>query len=515
MMNMPKVYVWERTERIFMGTGRGEYQNCRIEFEDGWLTVSAPARAVRKIELVWDFTFAEDTKFLADHWERGYGDLGWKERKDNTTMPWYFMAHAQGKTHCFGVQTGPAGLCWWQTHGNEVSLFVDISCGNRAVELGGRELRVCRVIMETLEGSAFKAAQRFCRDMCPTPRMPVTPIYGGNDWYCNYGDNSYDKIITHTKRILECSPKDGCKPYMVIDDGWELCHHPVKSETEFFNGGPWQYCNRNFGDMKKLAKEITDLGAIPGIWFRPLWTTEKFPDKWILKFKEMKYTLDPSVPEVLEQVRQDVTCLREWGYRLIKHDFTTFDIFGKWGANAEHFPELDVTFADQTRTTAEIIRDLYQAIRDAAGDEVVIIGCNTLSHLSAGIFEIQRTGDDTSGMEWERTKTMGINTLAFRMCQHGAFYASDADCVGITTQIPWEINRTWLDVLSKSGTPLFVSIAEDAYTDQVKTDIQAAFRRSAFEQSVFEPLDWMDEHFPKVWKSAFGTDAYEWDAVEG
>ena len=44
---------------------------------------------------------------------------------------------------------------------------------------------------------------------------------------------------------------------------------------------------------------------------------------------------------------------------------------------------------------------------------------------------IQRTGDDTSGKTWERTRVMGVNTLAFCLPQHGVFYEIDADCVGI------------------------------------------------------------------------------------
>jgi alpha-galactosidase len=38
-------------------------------------------------------------------------------------------------------------------------------------------------------------------------------------------------------------------------------------------------------------------------------------------------------------------------------------------------------FADRSRTTAEIIRGLYATIRAAAGEEVMIIGCNTIGHL--------------------------------------------------------------------------------------------------------------------------------------
>src|SRR5438270_8322197 len=120
------------------------------------------------------------------------------------------------------------------------------------------------------------------------------------------------------------------------------------------------------------------------------------------------------------------------------------------------------TFASgASRTTAEVIRDLYRAIRTAA-DDAVIIGCNTVSHLSAGLFEICRIGDDTSGIEWARTRKMGVNTLAFRGVQHGAFYVADADCVGVTNAVPWALNRQWLDLLARSGTMLFVSLAPDA-----------------------------------------------------
>ena len=167
-------------------------------------------------------------------------------------------------------------------------------------------------------------------------------------------------------------------------------------------------------------------------------------------------------------------------------------------------------FADNTRTTAEIMKDFYLAIREAAGEDVLIMGCNTFSHLSAGIMDIQRTGDDTSGKEWERTKNYGINTLAFRMMQHKAFYCVDADCVGITKEVPWEKNRQWLDVLAKSGTPLFVSIAQDAYTPEIQSDIQAAFENADTASVVSEPVDWLETGTPRCWKSAFGTNHYNW-----
>ena len=113
-------------------------------------------------------------------------------------------------------------------------------------------------------------------------------------------------------------------------------------------------------------------------------------------------------------------------------------------------------FADRSHTTAEIATALYRAIRAGAGDAIVI-GCNTFGHLGTGCFDLQRTGDDTSGREWERTRKMGVNTLAFRMAQHGAFFAADPDCVGDTGEMPWALNRQFLDLVARSGTPLFIS----------------------------------------------------------
>lgn len=177
--------------------------------------------------------------------------------------------------------------------------------------------------------------------------------------------------------------------------------------------------------------------------------------------------LDPTIPEVKEHLRKIISRIKAWGYELIKHDFSTFDIFGNFGINLNGMitPDYGWTFHDKTKTSAEVILDFYRLLREEAG-EMIIIGCNTISHLFAGIFELYRAGDDTSGKEWSRIRAYGINVLAFRMCQNNAFYKVDADCVGIIkNMIDWKLNRQWLDLLAKSGTPLFVSIQPDSLTD--------------------------------------------------
>lgn len=71
----------------------------------------------------------------------------------------------------------------------------------------------------------------------------------------------------------------------------------------------------------------------------------------------------------------------------------------------------------------------------------LILGCNTIGHLGAGYMHINRTADDTSGKCWERTRRIGINSLAFRLSQHRKFYEIDTDCVGIGGPIGWNDNR--------------------------------------------------------------------------
>lgn len=476
--------------------------------EDGTVFLQAPETPVCKIRLTYARKPVTDALVLGDAWERTYADMEWKVPDPSRKMPWYFFAWDGSRTHCFGVKTQPNAMCYWLFDGREPILTADLRSGTNALRLGNRTLTVCTMVTAVLEGDLHSACAAFCRMLCDNPRPVHRPIFGGNDWYCNYGDNTFEKIEEHTRRVVECAKDCPYPPYMVIDDGWQLCHN---SRNSGYNGGPWGYANYKFGDMKAMAEKIREIGAIPGIWMRPLETMEEVPDHYWLKRDFDNPTLDPSRPEVLELVQRDIRTIVSWGYKLIKHDFSSADMFGKWGFQMDeemHYGETH--FADTSRTTAEIIKDFYLAIREAAGEEVLIMGCNTFSHLSAGIMDIQRTGDDTSGREWERTKNYGINTLAFRMMQHNAFYCVDADCVGITNDVPWEKNRQWLDVLAKSGTPLFVSIAQDAYHPHVREAVREAFETVCATTDVSRSVDWLETRTPQIWKSVHGTDNYNW-----
>ena len=120
------------------------------------------------------------------------------------------------------------------------------------------------------------------------------------------------------------------------------------------------------------------------------------PEEWYLSRNDK--TFDPSHPEVLEYVAKTTkTLTQDWGYELIKHDFSTFDIFGKWGFEMQtNITENGWSFYDKSKTSAEIVKNFYSVIKENAGN-AIIIGCNCIGHLCATYHQLNRTGDDTRG----------------------------------------------------------------------------------------------------------------------
>lgn len=251
----------------------------------------------------------------------------------------------------------------------------------------------------------------------------------------------------------------------------------------------------------------------PGIWFRPLLDrSAKIPAAW--RLQRDKSVLDISVPQVLDFIKKDVDRIAQWGYELVKHDFSTYDLLGRWGFQmGSELTEGGWRFWDKGRTTAEIIREFYAAIYEAAGD-MLILGCNCIGHLGAGLMQLNRTGDDTSGIEWERTRKMGINTLAFRMPQQDAFFGADADCVGITDKIEWELNRQWMELLAISGTPFFVSVQPGLLEHAQEEQLQEAYRMAAKNRAVAVPMDWKKEQIPRKWMTMEGEKEFFWQKGE-
>ena len=462
--------------------------------------LSAQTSDVKKVRLRWHFSQRLKGQVLGDAWERSYADLGWQNITPYQTLPWYTLVQSGDTVTGYGVRVRPAAICSWQVDPEGITLWLDVRCGGDGVQLRGRRLRVADVVSRVYTGvRTFEAAQKFCHVMCTDPVLPSAPVYGANNWYYAYGHSSREDVLADAAYLAKLTRGVENRPYFVIDDGWQRDrYHADGSYEEVYNGGPW-IPNPRFGDMQKLAADIQAQGVQPGIWVRLLQDTNpEIPDAWRLPHNG---GLDPSIPEVLEHVQGIVERIGQWGYRLLKHDFSTFDMMNRWGCEMLYeMAEDGWHFADRTKTSAEIIVQLYQTILNAASKyDMLILGCNTIGHLGAGLMHLHRTGDDTSGLMWERTLRFGVNTLAFRLPQHRAFYDVDADCIGISEKIPWAYNRQWGELLSRSGTSLFYSLKPDTMPEAEEKEFEGMLRENAVVHEPAEPLDWQDTALPQDW----------------
>lgn len=476
--------------------------NVKLNQDNEHLAIflTAQTSKVKWIKLRWNnLSWDKNIRFLGDAWERGYGDMEWKGMNPNRFMPWYFCAKSEAKSVCYGVKVRPSAMCFWQVDSLGMTLFLDVRCGGSGVNLKGRVIKLADVIAcEMRDCTSFEAMQEFCGQMCEDPILPKYPVYGSNNWYYAYGKSSESEILADCDYILNLTKDIENKPYMVIDDCWQE-HHRLNE----YNGGPWTKGNEKFPDMKALAEKLVQKGVRPGIWVRLLLNEdENIKNEWRLSHNNC---IDPTNPEALNYIKEDIKRICNWGYTLIKHDFSTFDLFGKWGFQMSPLVTDDGWhFYDDSLTSAEVVKLLYKAILDASVEasngETLILGCNTIGHLGAGYMHINRTGDDTSGVIWERTRFMGVNTLAFRLPQHGKFYEIDADCVGIDGGISWSMNKQWADVLAQSGTPLFISVRPNILDETEKQELHEILKVASKQEHHVIPVDWEETTCPEHWQ---------------
>ena len=81
--------------------------------------------------------------------------------------------------------------------------------------------------------------------------------------------------------------------------------------------------------------------------------------------------------------------------------------------------------------------------------------------------------------------------------------------------MPWSLNKQWLDLLARSGTMLFVSLAPDALGVEQRRDLRQALAIAAAPQPLAEPLDWQQSVYPSRWRLMNRERTFDWVGVDG
>ena len=469
-----------------------------------------------KLRFRGELNFVE--KVLGDQWERcGINSyVEWRSVMANRPLPLYTYLYADKTTACYGVKTGPNCLPYWQVDTHGITLFLNLCCGNEGVDL--KEPIVACEVVELIgkKGEdSFKVAKKFARIMCDNPVLPKEPIFGVNNWYWAYGEISHDTIKTETEYLIKMCEGTKNRPYMIIDDGWQINR---TYGSNCYIGGPYDYCNNKFSSMKETVDMIHEMGAKAGLWFRPLQTMGDCPKDAIFESQEGgAVILDPSHPYTLKKVFDDAKRFSDWGFDLLKHDFTCMDGTGFVGPiddkKTTEILSPNRKYYDKTKTTAMIFKNLYRAIQDGFGDKD-IISCNVFGHLSAGIHSIHRVGADNSGHAFEWTRRDGINSV-MRLPTNNAFYNVDPDCAAFTEKTPVKANLDFLEMCAITGMTVLASIKPGILTEDEMKEINRIFKIADKNEKFYEIKNFDKNANPEEFVSPDGKDyvRFDWDSV--
>ncbi len=494
---------------------RGEI-DFKVVGNEGRITVHPSSAPISRVKLRWRGDMSDALLLLGDSLERNYDisqgnvQLGqvamWRGVCAEMRMPWYFHVYDGERLNSYGVKTGADAFCHFHLDEKGITLWLDLRSGGMGVDL--KEPLLCARVVQrcgVAGENPYFAARDFCKMMCEKPILPKSPIFGVNNWYWAYGRTNHELVMEETDNLIDMCRDAKTKPYMIIDDGWQVNRHGWMEGLNYI-GGPWTGGNSGFPSMEDTAYRIKEKGAHPGVWFRALLTDKVKSESMHSPYQKDArggVILDPSNPDVLSLVTEDVKRIISWGYEVIKHDFSTFDIMGKCG-----IPDGSPNFYDRTKTTCTVIKNFYKTIAEAAGG-AEIIGCNTINHLAAGIFSVQRTGHDTSGRVYEITRA-AASAAVLRLPQNKTFFSADPDCAAFTERVPISANLDFLELCAVTGQATLASVTPGIIKGEDMKRIRRIYEIASIGGLDASPLDWLGHNAPSRYKTKDGFFEIDW-----
>jgi hypothetical protein len=402
------------------------------------------------------------TRVLTMPAERSYGDDGPKDLETSRTITSYWQVAAHDPESGAGFVAGVAerARTFARYHmqpivGNdaEVARTVQWSCeldchsGARGVRIRpGAEFDGGLHLLHVWRGPAgdgldFLVQQ--LRKFTGIEERPKIP-QGWCSWYAGYFEEFTQAELE--KNCAVAREVHGLE-YMLIDGGW----WSKEIGTGTLGEPQWETAKFPLG-MRHAAESISAAGLAPGLHMRPWLGWEPRPEG--IPAWTRGSCINLSHPEALEYLRELCrwTCAR-WGYRLLKLDFLAYEFLGHWGNALPGDLVTSLEPYDDTLTNAQIYANALAAMREGAGPEVYIIGCNSFHGLSYGLVDANRMGDDVStrAVSWDRTFQMGVKCVAPFQHLNGQIWANDPDCLLFQEPLPIKRARLFAVYASLSG----------------------------------------------------------------
>jgi len=355
-------------------------------------------------------------------------------------------------------------------------------------------------------------------------------------WYSQPHGGASDE--QHLAELAEYSAKH-LAPFsfsvVQIDDKWQMGwkrSSPSSPKKDFRSHDPNGPYSKG---MKAAADHLKSLGLVPGIWFMPFAGTvgDPFFDQhldWFAKTPDGRpydtpwggTCLDMTNPGAREHLREVTRRIcREWGFEYIKIDglwtgTATKQLYVNSGYKADDLGE--AVFQDPDQTNIEVFRSGLKLVREAAGENVFILGCNTPQNMRTyggafGLVNAMRIGPDNKA-EWKsllRGPTFGTRHYFL----NGRVWWNDPDPVYVRDSIPLNHAQLICSWVALSGQ---LNLSSEWIPGLSAARLDILKRTMPSHHAVARPVDLFDEDLPRIWTvSAPGRDVvglFNWESAE-
>ncbi len=299
---------------------------------------------------------------------------------------------------------------------------------------------------------------------------------------------------------------------MQIDDMWqagEKIEGPRKDFTTHRADGPYP------SGMALTAMKLERLGMVPGIWFMPFagtWDDPFFADKqdlfarkdgkpYVVRWGGTCFDLtNPKTRAYVYDVARRIA--QDWGYKYFKLD-------GLWTGMATGMCYVNTGYKeddlgstklhDPNMTHVQAYRDGLELVREAAGPDVFILGCNVAQNMrvlggSFGLVDAMRIGPD-NGRNWSqicRGPFSGSNTYFL----HGRVWYNDPDPIYVRDSVPLEHARVLTSWVTLTGQ---LNASSIQFEDLSKERLHLLQRTMPAHGLKPRPVDLFEQRIPRLW----------------
>ncbi len=275
-------------------------------------------------------------------------------------------------------------------------------------------------------------------------------------------------------------------------------------------GGPYP------GGMKPVAARLSELGFTPGLWLMPFaWDPMAPPLKnhhdWMVKRPggSLHYaywagwSLDMTHPAAREFLRETVDRISSgWGYKYLKLDALFSGMAAEQLYINDPYREDDLgeaVFHDESITPVEAYRMGLRTVREAAGKDTFILGCNVSQNMrtlgaSFGLVDAMRIGPD-NGADWG-SMMVGPWHGSNRYFLHGRVWYNDPDPVYVRESMPIEHARVLCSWVALTGQ---LTVASDWLPGLPEERLDILKRILPNHGLCARPVDLFERELPAIW----------------